>query len=131
MLERSRDIELTEVFVGMMMKFLSVFFIVLNRYLRKKFLHLYNRGREDQERFFPGWKVLKVCSKKYIKNNPFFFINLLHHCRCANIRVYTSVCSHFCHYSPLTIISHTPPSFIGKKRWPKVAIIIWHIYTVL
>ena len=30
------------------------------------------RGREALERFFPAWKVLKVCSKKYIKNYPFF-----------------------------------------------------------
>ena len=35
---------------------------------------MYIRGREDQEKFFPDWKVLKVCSKKYIKNYPFFGI---------------------------------------------------------
>ena len=32
------------------------------------------RGREAQKRFFPAWIVLKVCSKKYIKNYPFFGI---------------------------------------------------------
>ena len=32
------------------------------------------RGREAQQKFFPGWKVLEVCSKKYIKNYPFFGI---------------------------------------------------------
>ena len=36
--------------------------------------YIYIRGREDQERFFRGWKVLKVCSKIYIKNYPFFWM---------------------------------------------------------
>ena len=30
------------------------------------------RGREGQTKFFTAWKVLKVCSKGYIKNYLFF-----------------------------------------------------------
>ena len=33
----------------------------------------YTRGREGQTKFFTAWKVLKVCSKKYIKNYLFFW----------------------------------------------------------
>merc|ERR1712002_1424589 len=43
--------------------------------VKNGFLRILNdldsRGREAQEIFFPGWKVLKLCSKKYIKNYPF------------------------------------------------------------
>ena len=33
---------------------------------------IFSRGREDQKRFFSAWKVLKVCSKRHIKNHLFF-----------------------------------------------------------
>ena len=33
----------------------------------------YNRGREGQTKVFTAWKVLKVCSQKYIKNYLFFW----------------------------------------------------------
>ena len=59
-----------------------------------------NRGREDQRKFFSAWKVLKVCSKKYIKNYLFFRNDLFHHEQCTNITMILRTCGHFGHFLP-------------------------------
>ena len=51
-----------------------------------------NRGREDQRKFVSAWKVLKVCSKEYIKNYLFFQNNLFHHEQCTNITMVLRTC---------------------------------------
>ena len=51
-----------------------------------------NRGREDQRKFVSAWKVLKVCSKEYIKNYLFFQNDLFHHKQCTNITMVLRIC---------------------------------------
>ena len=91
-----------------------------------------SRGREDQRKFFSAWKVLKVCSKKYIKNYLFFRNDLFHHEQCTNITMILRTCGHFGHFLPC--FSLHPQSLLRSCRHKRLYaihfVVVLHFYTV-
>ena len=65
------------------------------------------RGREDQTKFFLAWKVLKVCSKKYIKN--YLFLRATYSIMiCAQTLLwFWQLVAIFCHFFAIFLTSPT------------------------
>ena len=66
-----------------------------------------NRGREGQTRFFTAWKVLNVCSKRYIKNYLFFWTSYFVINDPQTLPWFRQIADIFCHFFAIFLTSPT------------------------
>ena len=88
------------------------------------------RGREGQTKFFTAWKVLKVCSKKYIKNYLFFWTSypVINHPQ--TLPWFCQLMAIFCNFFTIFLISPTIPVKLKESLIVILFVVVLYLYTV-